>query len=47
MGRKKKGKTTTVRVRLVDVPRLRAIARSMNISLPDYLSLVAKKRKRR
>lgn len=45
MGRKRKGRTTTVRVRLVDLPKLRAIARSFNLSLPDYLSMVARKRK--
>ena len=45
MGRKRKGKTTTVRVRLVDVPKLKAIARQMNLSLPDYLSIIAKRRK--
>jgi len=44
MGRKRKGRTTMVRVRLVDVPRLRAIAKSMNLSLPDYLSMIARKK---
>ena len=44
MGRKRKGRTTTVRVRLIDVPRLRAIARSMNLSLPDYLSMIARRK---
>ena len=46
MGRKRKGRTSTIRVRLVDVPKLRAIARSMNISLPDYLSLIAKRKRK-
>jgi len=47
MGRKRKGKTKMVRVRLADIPRLKAIARSMNLSIPDYLSLVAKRKKRK
>jgi hypothetical protein len=45
MGRKRKGRTTTVRVRLVDLPRLKAIARSFNMSLPDYLSMIARRKK--
>lgn len=45
MGRKRKGRTSTVRVRLADIPKLRAIARSMNLSLPDYLSFIARRRK--
>ena len=44
MGRKPKGKTKMVRVRLVDIPKLRAIAKSMNLSLPDYLSMIARRK---
>ena len=44
MGRKKKGRTGLVRVRLVDLPKLRAIAKSFNLSLPDYLSMIARRK---
>jgi len=44
MGRKRKGKTIMVRVRLVDLPKLKEIARSHNLSLPDYLSRIARRK---
>jgi len=31
-----------VRVRRTDLPVLQSIARSFNLSLPDYLSMIAK-----
>jgi hypothetical protein len=46
MGRRKKGKSVLTRVRLVDLQKLKAIARSCNLSLPDYLSMIAKKNQR-
>ena len=45
MGRRKKGSTGMVRVRLVDIPKLKALAKQVNLSLPDYLSLVSRRRR--
>ena len=42
MGRKRKGRTTTVRVRLADLPRLKAIAQMRGLSLPEVISLFAR-----
>jgi len=45
MGRRKKGSTGMVRVRLVDLPKLKALAKQCKLSLPDYLSLVSRRRR--
>jgi len=44
MGRKKKGKSTLTRVRSSDLPKLRVKARQSKLSLPDYLSMIARKK---
>ena len=45
MGRKRKGRTTTVRVRKADIERLRRMANNLNLSLPDLISRMARRRK--
>ena len=45
MGRKRKPRTGMMRVRLIDLERLKAIARSYNMSLPDYMAMISRKRK--
>lgn len=45
MGRKRKGRTRMVRVRLTDIPRLKAIAQSMNLSIPDTITYLSRKRR--
>jgi len=45
MGRRRKGSTGMVRVRLVDLPKLKALAKQCNLTLPDYLSLIARRRR--
>jgi len=42
MGRRRKPTTKMVRIRLADLQKLKAIAKSYNLSLPDYLSMVTK-----
>ena len=43
MGRKRKGRTQMVRVRIADIPKLRAIAKNCKLTLPDYLSMIARR----
>lgn len=45
MGRRKKEKTSLVRVRLTDIVRLKAIAKKMNLTIPDTISFITRKRK--
>lgn len=44
MGRKRKPSTRMVRVRLTDIPRLKAIARRMNLSLPDTITYLTRRK---
>lgn len=44
MGRKRKEQTKMVRIKLVDLTQLKAIARRFNISLPDAQSLLLKRK---
>ena len=45
MGRKRKGRTTTMRVRKEDIARLKAMADGLNISVPDLITRITKRRK--
>ncbi len=47
MGRKRKGRTGMMRVRLVDLEKLRNIAKSYKLALPDYLSMIVRKKRRK
>ena len=44
MGRKRKSPTRMVRVRLVDLNKLKELARASKLSLPDYISKLTKRR---
>jgi len=44
MGRKRKQPTRMVRVKLCDIERLKLLARTSKLSLPDYISRLARRK---